>query len=210
MLQDSFIETSVKRKTGFTEVVFNTFLITACIILVFFINFIPLSLGYNAWFITGIISFGIVAGVVIIIKRESKIYEIEMSNDLVDCAVIHSDNKRDDLLSFSIKDCEYIGPVTSDRYESDKSDSNLVIKMTDFKNFEIEDTYWYFLVVNEGYKIMIVFHYKEEMYPVFRRYNPRNTIAMAMPRKSKPAESEKAKDAEETKAAEKSKEAENE
>ena len=165
MLQDSFIETSVKRKTGFTEVFFNTFLVTACILTVFFVNFIPFSLGYNAWFITGIISFGIVAGVVIIIKRESKIYEIEMSNDLVDCAVIHSDNKRDDLMSFSIKDCEYIGPVTSDRY-------------------------WYFLVTNEGYKIMIVFHYKEEMYPVFRRYNPRGTIPMAMPHKAKAKDAE--------------------
>ena len=190
MLQDSFIETSVKRKTGFTEVFFNTFLVTACILTVFFVNFIPFSLGYNAWFITGIISFGIVAGVVIIIKRESKIYEIEMSNDLVDCAVIHSDNKRDDLMSFSIKDCEYIGPVTSDRFESDKNNSNLVIKMTDFKNFDIDEKYWYFLVTNEGYKIMIVFHYKEEMYPVFRRYNPRNTKPMAMPHKSKDKEKE--------------------
>ena len=190
MLQDNFIETSVKRKTGFTEVIFNTFLVTACIITVFFVNFIPFSFGYNAWFITGIISFGIVAGVVIIIKRESKIYEIEMSNDLVDCAVIHSDNKRDDLMSFSIKDCEYIGPVTSDRFESDKNNSNLVIKMTDFKNFDIDEKYWYFLVTNEGYKIMIVFHYKEEMYPVFRRYNPRGTIPMAMPHKAKAKDAE--------------------
>ena len=190
MLQDSFIETSVKRKTGFTEVFFNTFLVTACILTVFFVNFIPFSLGYNAWFITGIISFGIVAGVVIIIKRESKIYEIEMSNDLVDCAVIHSDNKRDDLMSFSIKDCEYIGPVTSDRFESDKNNSNLLIKMTDFKNFDIDDKYWYFLITNEGYKIMIVFHYKEEMYPVFRRYNPRGTIPMAMPHKAKAKDAE--------------------
>jgi len=190
MLQDSFIETSVKRKTGFTEVIFNTFLVTACIITVFFVNFIPFSFGYNAWFITGIISFGIVAGVVIIIKRESKIYEIEMSNDLVDCAVIHSDNKRDDLMSFSIKDCEYIGPVTCDRFESDKNNSNLVIKMTDFKNFDIDDKYWYFLITNEGYKIMIVFHYKEEMYPVFRRYNPRGTIPMAMPHKAKAKDAE--------------------
>ena len=190
MLQDSFIETSVKRKMGFTEVFFNTFLVTACILTVFFVNFIPFSLGYNAWFITGIISFGIVAGVVIIIKRESKIYEIEMSNDLVDCAVIHSDNKRDDLMSFSIKDCEYIGPVTSDRFESDKNNSNLVIKMTDFKNFDIDEKYWYFLVTNEGYKIMIVFHYKEEMYPVFRRYNPRGTIPMAMPHKAKAKDAE--------------------
>ena len=153
MLQDSFIETSVTRKTGFTEVIFNTFLVTACIITVFFVNFIPLSLGYNAWF-------------------------REMSNDLVDCAVINGDNKRDDLVSFSIKDCEYIGPVTSDRYESDKADSHYVVKMTDFKNFDIEDTYWYFLVVQEGAKIMVVFHYKDEMYQVFRRYNPRNTIPM--------------------------------
>ena len=190
MLQDSFIETSVKRKTGFTEVFFNTFLVTACILTVFFVNFIPFSFGYNAWFITGIISFGIVAGVVIIIKRESKIYEIEMSNDLVDCAVIHSDNKRDDLMSFSIKDCEYIGPVTSARFESDKNNSNLVIKMTDFKNFDIDEKYWYFLVTNEGYKIMIVFHYKEEMYPVFRRYNPRGTIPMAMPHKAKAKDAE--------------------
>ena len=109
---------------------------------------------------------------------EKKIYEIEMSNDLVDCAVINGDNKRDDLVSFSIKDCEYIGPVTSDRYESDKADSHYVVKMTDFKNFDIEDTYWYFLVVQEGAKIMVVFHYKDEMYQVFRRYNPRNTIPM--------------------------------
>ena len=50
--------------------------------------------------------------------------------------------------------------------------------MTDFKNFDIEDTYWYFLVVQEGAKIMVVFHYKDEMYQVFRRYNPRNTIPM--------------------------------
>ena len=25
---------------------------------------------------------------------------------------------------------------------------------------------------------MVVFHYKDEMYQVFRRYNPRNTIPM--------------------------------
>mgnify|MGYP003414087722 CR=1 FL=1 len=36
MLQDSFIETSVKRKNGLTEVVFNTFLIAIAIIAIFF------------------------------------------------------------------------------------------------------------------------------------------------------------------------------
>ena len=178
MLQDSFIESSVVRKTGFTEVFFNTFLISAAIALVFFINFIPITFGLNIWFITGIISFGIVAGVVVIIKREKKIYEIEISNDLVDCAVIHGDNKRDDLASFSLKECDYIGPVTSDRFNSDVENANYVLKMTDFKNFDIADDYWYWDVTTEGLKLVVVFMYKDEMYQVFRRYNPRNTIPM--------------------------------
>ncbi len=185
MLQDSFIETSVKRQNGLSEVFFNTFLVGIAIVLVFLINFIPVTFGLNMFFITGIISFGIVAGVVVIIKRQRKEYEIEMSNDLVDCAVIHGDNKRDELFDFSLKDCEYIGPVTSDRFEKDKENANYVIKMTDFKNFEINDKYWYWYITNEGIKLVIVFMYKEEMYPVFRRYNPRATMPMAMPPKSK-------------------------
>lgn len=190
MLQDSFIETSVVRKTGFTEVFFNTFLISGAIALIFFINFIPLTFGLNIWFITGIISFGIAAGVVIIIKREKKEYEIEISNDLVDCAIIHGDNKRDDLVSFSLKDCDYIGPVTSDRFDSDMENANYVLRMTDFKNFDIEDKYWYWAVTNEGIKLVIVFMYKDEMYQVFRRYNPRNTIPMNKLPKPQPKEKE--------------------
>ena len=85
MLQDSFIETSVKRKNGLTEVVFNTFLIAIAIIAIFFAFFVNFLIGENYFFISGIVSFGIVAGVVILIKRQSKIYEIEISNDLVDC-----------------------------------------------------------------------------------------------------------------------------
>ena len=57
--------------------------------------------------------------------------------------------------------------------------------MTDYKEFDIDEKYWYWLVPTEGIKVMIVFMYKEEMYPVFRRYNPRGTIAMAMPKKAK-------------------------
>lgn len=185
MLQDSFVETSVKRKNGFKEVLFNTFLITTAIIAIVFSFLMPIFVGENLYFISGIISFGIVAGVVILIKRQHKEYEVEMSNDLVDCAIILGDNKREELISFSIKDCEYIGPVTSDRFKSDKENAGIVIKMTDYKEFDIDEKYWYWLVPTEGIKVMIVFMYKEEMYPVFRRYNPRGTIAMAMPRKVK-------------------------
>ncbi len=186
MLTDSFIETSVKRKNGFKEVFFNSFLIGIAIILVFMVNFIPVSLGYSLFYLTGIASFGIVAGVITLIKQQKKMYEIEMSNDIVDCAVILGDNKRDELVSFSLKECEYIGPVTSDRYNSDKENANFVIKMTDFQNFDINDTYWYWCFTTESMKFVVVFMYKEEMYPVFRRYNPRATIPMAMiPKKPK-------------------------
>lgn len=185
MLQDSFVETSVKRKNGFTEVIFNTFLITTAIIAIVFSFLMPIFVGENLYFISGILSFAIVAGVVILIKRQHKEYEVEISNDLVDCAIILGDNKRDELISFSIKDCEYIGPVTSDRYKSDKENAGIVIKMTDYKEFDIDEKYWYWLVPTDGIKVMIVFMYKEEMYPVFRRYNPRCTIAMAMPKKAK-------------------------
>ena len=190
MLQESFVETSVKRKNGLTEVIFNTFLIGIAIVAIFFAFFVNFIIGENYFFISGIVSFGIVAGVVILIKRQNKIYEIEISNDLVDCATILGDNKREELISFSLKDCEYIGPVTSDRFNSDKESSNIVIRMTDYKQFDINDNYWYWLVTDEGMKILIVFMYKEEMYPVFRRYNPRNTKPMAMPRKAKEKDQE--------------------
>ncbi len=192
MLQDSFVETSVKRKNGISEVLFNTFIITTAIIAVFFAFLIPIYTGYNLYFISGILAFGIVAGTIVLIKRQHKEYEVEISNDLVDCAVILGDNKRDELISFSLKDCEYIGPVTSDRFNSDRENANIVIKMTDYKQFDIEDTYWYWLLPTEGIKVMIVFMYKEEMYPVFRRYNPRGTKPMAMPRKVKEKENENA------------------
>ena len=42
MLQDSFVETSVKRKNGISEVLFNTFIITTAIIAVFFAFLIPI------------------------------------------------------------------------------------------------------------------------------------------------------------------------
>ena len=190
MLQDSFIETSVKRKNGLTEVIFNTFLIAIAIVAIFFAFFVNFLIGENYFFISGIVSFGIVAGVVILIKRQSKIYEIEISNDLVDCATILGDNKREELVSFSLKDCEYIGPVTSDRFNSDKESANIVIKMTENKQFDIDDNHWYWLFTDEGMKILIVFMYKEEMYPVFRRYNPRNTKPMVMPHKPKEKEKE--------------------
>lgn len=192
MLQDSFIETSVKRKNGLSEVVFNSVLITAGIIAIGFSFYIPFLISSSLFFLSGVLSFGIVALIVLLIKRQHKEYEVEISNDLVDCAVILGDNKRDELISFSVKDCEYIGPVTSDRFNQDRENADIIIRMTDYKAFDIDEKYWYWLLTTDGMKVLIVFIYKEEMYPVFRRYNPRHTIPMAMPRKSEQKEPEDA------------------
>ena len=56
--------------------------------------------------------------------------------------------------------------------------------------YDIDDNHWYWLFTDEGMKILIVFMYKEEMYPVFRRYNPRNTKPMVMPHKPKEKDNE--------------------
>lgn len=183
MIQDSFIETSVVRNNGTAGVIYKIGLVIAAIFLIVFINFIPICLGYSLFLLTGSLSFGIVYGVIILIKRQRKEYEIEISNDLFDTAIIFGDSKREDLVSFSIKECEYIGPVTSDRFEQDKKNANYVLKITDLKEFPIEDKYWYCFLTYESMKLVVVFHYKDEMYPVFRRYNPRATKPMPVIKK---------------------------
>ena len=186
MLQDSFIEGLVVRKNGINGVIFNVTAVVVAIMLIAVINVYPwLNWGSDVIPVTSFASVAVVFGLVWLLKRQHKEYEIEISNDLVDCAAILGKNKRDELISFSLKDCEYIGPVTSDRFNSDKEKAGIVIKMTDYKNFDIDEKYWYWLLPTDGIKVMIVFMYKEEMYPVFRRYNPRGTKPMAvMPRKT--------------------------
>ena len=48
-------------------------------------------------------------------------------------------------------------------------------------DFPIEDKYWYCCFTQDGYKFVVVFVFKPEMYKVFRRYNPRATKPMPMP-----------------------------
>ena len=102
-------------------------------------------------------------------------FEIEFINEYFSVAKVLRQKKRIELAEFSFRDCEYIGPVTSDRFEQDKKNANYVLKITDLKEFPIEDKYWYCFLTYESMKLVVVFHYKDEMYPVFRRYNPRNT-----------------------------------
>ena len=182
MLEDSFIEQLVVRQDGINGKLFKVFIIVVTVISVIFINVYPwLMWGTDVVPVTSFASVAICFGVYYLIKLQHKEYEFEMSNDYFECASIRGKNKRDDLVSFSLKECEYIGPVTSDRFNSDLSKANITLKLTDLANFPIDDKYWYFFLKQDGYQMVIVFHYKPEMYQVFRRYNPRATKPMKMP-----------------------------
>ena len=103
------------------------------------------------------------------------VYEIEISNDLFEASRIIANKKREDLASFSLKDCEFIGPVTSDRYAEDSGKSEFVLNITKDRKVQISEDTWYCFVSQSGVKYIVAFTFKDEMYSVFRRYNPRNT-----------------------------------
>jgi len=116
-----------------------------------------------------------------LLKHQHKEYEFEMSNDFFECASITGKNRREEIVSFSLKECEYIGPVTSERFNSDRRNAQYTVKLTDLSDFPLDDKYWYFFLTHDGLKLVVVFMYKPEMYKIFRRYNPRATVKMAMP-----------------------------
>ena len=175
MLQGSFIEVHYKRNNGTYGVVFTVSIIAALVILAVILNGVPILLGYNIIYFTGLITFGLSYLVCRIIKRLDLEYEIEISNDLFDVARIIARRKREELASFSIKDCEYIGPSTSDRFQEDSDNSEFVLNITDMRSLTPRDDVWYAFVKNEGISYIVAFVFKDEMYPVFRRYNPRKT-----------------------------------
>ena len=173
MLQDSFIEVHYKRDNGAYGVLFKVFIITAAVIFMFVLNAVPILLGYNIIYVTGLISFGLSYLVYRIIKNQNKEYEIEISNDAFDVARIIGGKKREELASFSIRECEFIGPTSSDRYAEDTEKSEFVLNVTDGRMIERSEDVWYSYVVQGNLKYVVAYVFKEEMYPVFRRYNPR-------------------------------------
>ena len=183
MVQDTFVESLVVRKNGINGVIYTVTAIVVALILIVLINLVPFIFwGSDVWPVTSFFSVALVFGLVWLLKQQHKEYEFEMSNDVFECAAIKGKNKREDLLCFSIKECEYIGPVTSERFGRDKSQANLKIYLTDLADFPIDEKYWYFYLTHEGIRFVVVFMYKPEMYKVFRRFNPRATIPMAMPK----------------------------
>ena len=182
MLEDTFIESLVVRKNGINGVIFNVTAVVVAIMLIAVINVYPwLNWGSDVIPVTSFASVAIVFGLIWLLKHQKKEYEFEMSNDYFECAAIKGKEKREELVSFSIKECEYIGPVTSERFDKDRQQAVITLKLTELSDFPINDDHWYFCLTHEGIRMVIVFVFKPEMYKVFRRYNPRATKPMPMP-----------------------------
>lgn len=173
LVKDSFIEVHYKRDNGVYGVLFKVFLIGAVVVFTFVLNIVPILLGYNIIYFTGLISFGLYYLVYVLIKRQNIIYEIEMSNDIFDVARIIGDKKREELASFSIKECEFIGPTDSDRFSEDSGKAEFSLNVTDQRKITPCPEVWYAFVEQNGLKYIVAFVFKDEMYQVFRRYNPR-------------------------------------
>ena len=177
MIQDSFIESHIVRNNGAKGVLFKVFIIITALILIVILNVVPILLGLNIIFVTGMLSAALVWGVVVLIKRQYVEYEIEISNDLFNVARIFARSKREELAEFSIRDCEFIGPVTDERYSSDCRDAEFTLKISAVPDIPLTEEYWYTLVNKDNVRFMVIFNFKPEMYKVFRRYNPRNTAS---------------------------------
>lgn len=174
-MEDLFYENCVKRDHGTMGKLFPVLSITALVIFMVFLNGIPILFGYNIIYFTGMISFGLCYLEYSLIKNLNIEYQIEITNDSFEVTKITNQKKLDLLADFSIKDCEYIGPVTSDRFTDDLEKSEYSLNCTSNRVYNISDDIWYVFITQDKIKFTVVFNFNEEMYPIFRRYNPRGT-----------------------------------
>ena len=149
-----------------------------CLIaIILLVNFLPFLFGFPYLFLlTASLSVALVYGFLYLKKRLKKEYQIEITNEYFEISRIVGDSSCQELLSFSVKECEFIGPVTDDRYKEHISKVDFDLNITPDASLQMKDDNWGVYVVQEGKKFLVAFPFKEEMYPVFRRYNPRYTV----------------------------------
>lgn len=175
-MEDIFVEKSVKRDYGRMGILFPVFSITALVIFLVFLNGIPIIFGFNIIFFTGTVSLLLSYLLYRIIKgiRNTE-YQIEITNDRFEISKVTDQKKIEVLAGLSIRDCEYIGPVTSDRFGSDLKEAEYSLNCTSKREYDLSDDIWYLCITQEKVRYNIIFEFDEQMYQVFRRYNPRGT-----------------------------------
>ena len=174
-MEDFFYENNVKRDHGKMGKVFPVVSIISLVIFLVFFNGVPILFGYNIIYFTGMISFGLCYLEYRLIKNLDVEYQIEITNDRVEMSKVTNKKKIDMLADFSIKECEYIGPVSSDRFEEDLRQSDFSLNCTSKRDWITCNDLWYFYLTQDKTPFIIIFEFDEQMYTVFRRYNPRGT-----------------------------------
>ncbi len=183
MLDDVFVENFVKREKTAANSLFTVFSVTASIILIVAVFYIPIVLGFNVIFFSAVIAFGVGFLCYILNKRQNIEYETSLTNDNFTVSRILYETKRELLADFSVKDCKKIAPVTDDEFDSLYNEASLHLNATRYKDFEKTDSNWFCFVETDGVKYIVIFEFKEKMYKAFRRYNPRNTHFMKITEK---------------------------
>lgn len=182
-IQDMSYEDIVKRDNGkMGRVIFPLVVGIALAIFIFFFNYLMLYVG-NFIFFTGWISLGICLFVYYRFKAFNNTeFEIELLNEYFSVSKVMRQKKRIELAEFSLKECEYIGPTTSDKFNEFLSSADFTLNITEDRKYEVKDDIWFCAVKGNGYKYNVVFHFKNPMYKFFRRFNPRNVFIMPMPK----------------------------
>ena len=174
-MEDLFFEKTVKRDNGKMGKIFPVVSITALVIFAVFLNGIPILFGYNIIYFTGMCTFGLAYLEYRLIKSLKIEYQIEITNDNFQMSKITNGKKRELLADFSIKECESIGSITSDKFNDDIDQVDYALNCTSKRDYDVCDDIWYVFLTQEKVKYILIFDYDSEMYPIFRRYNPRAT-----------------------------------
>jgi hypothetical protein len=174
-MEDFFCEKTVKRDHGKKGILFPVFSIIALVIFLVFLNGVPIIFGINIIYFTGMVSFGLCYLLYKLIKKFDYEYQIEITNDSFEVSKITNKKHIDVLASFSLKDADYIGSVTSDRFKDDLSKAEFSLNCTSLPEYSISDDVWYITVNQERTQYIVIFEFDEQMYPIFRRFNPRGT-----------------------------------
>lgn len=186
---DTFIEANIKRDNGKKGVVYILLLIIVAALILTALYAVPIVLGFYELLYASIpLTALVIWGLIVLIQRRYVEYEIEIVNDLFTVTKIVGKKKRVDLVEFSVKDCDHIGPVTEDRYESDYKIAELKLAITEKREYPITEDTWYALVSRPDFKYLVAFPFQPEMFQVFRRYNPRNIFHYVKPVKAKDSE----------------------
>ncbi len=181
MIDEIFIERLTKRKLSSIDFVYFLFVISGSFIFAVALNYIPFLFGWNIIFITGVLTIGFGFLIYLLLRRRMVEYEMILTNGNVSITRIVSKKIREELADFSLRDCEYIGSVTSERFTSDKKKSNFTINITSKRKYEICDDNWYYFASMGGYSCVIVFEFVPSLYKSFRRFNARKTMPYVVP-----------------------------